>query len=443
MNAPEKSMPYSRSTPYSQSLHKSFLFGISTMALFAGTIALWAATSPLAGAVVAPGTFVVDSNLKKIQHQTGGVVSHLMVKEGDHVKAGDLVLRLDETVTKANLQILISQLDQLYARQSRLEAERDGQPVITFPQELLSRAAVSEIAISMAAESRLLDSRKLQREGQKSQMLKRIDQLREEISGIIAQAKSREEQIKFLDRELVGVRDLFKRNLVPITRVMPLEREAANMAGQRGQFLASKAQAEGKIAETELQLLQLNIDLQTEVGKELREIQAKVSELLERRVAAEDQLKRVDVRSPIEGFVHQLTVHTVGGVISPAEPAMLIVPFNEELQIEARVTPTDIDQLFIGQKAVVKVQAGNQRTTPEISGVVSRIAADITREQQTGAIYYTIRITTPQSERLKLGDLKILSGMQAETFLQTAERTPFQYILKPLTDQFNRAFKER
>jgi HlyD family secretion protein len=430
-------------TVYMKSLRQSFVFGISAVALFAGTIGLWAATSPMAGAVVAPGLFVIDSNLKKIQHQTGGIVAHLPVKEGDHVKAGDLVLRLDETVTKANLQIVVSQLDQLMARQARLEAERDGTSQITYPADLLARANVPDIATTLAAESRLLDSRKSQREGQRSQLLKRVEQLREEISGISAQAKSREEQIQFLNRELVGVRDLFKRNLVPITRVMPLEREAANMAGQRGQFLASKAQAEGKIAETELQLLQLSIDLQTEVGKELREVQAKVSELLERKIAAEDQLKRVDIRSPIEGFVHQLTVHTVGGVISPAEPAMLIVPFNEELQIEARVAQSDIDQLFIGQKATVKVQAGNQRTTPEITGTVSRIAADITREQQTGAVYYTIRITTPQSERAKLGDLKILSGMQAETFLQTAERTPFQYLMKPLMDQFHRAFKER
>jgi HlyD family secretion protein len=430
-------------TVYTHSLRRSFLFGISAAALFAGTIGLWAATSPMAGAVVAPGLFVIDSNLKKIQHQTGGIVALLPVKEGDHVKAGDLVLRLDETVTKANLQIVISQLDQLLARQARLEAERDSTATITFAPELLSRANVPDIASTLAAEARLLESRKSQREGQRSQLMKRIEQSREEISGIIAQAKSREEQIQFLNRELVGVRDLFKRNLVPITRVMPLEREAANMAGQRGQFLAAKAQAEGKIAETELQLLQLNIDLQTEVGKELREVQAKVSELLERKIAAEDQLKRVDVRSPIEGFVHQLNVHTVGGVISPAEPAMLIVPFNEELQIEARVSQSDIDQLFIGQSATVKVQAGNQRTTPEIIGTVSRIAADVTREQQTGAVYYTIRITTPQSERAKLGDLKILSGMQAETFLQTAQRTPFQYIMKPLVDQFHRAFKER
>jgi HlyD family secretion protein len=435
MNTPE--------TPYLLSLRKSFLFGLSALGLFGGTLGLWAATSPLSGAVVAPGQFVVDSNVKKIQHQTGGVVAELPVREGDHVKAGDLVLRLDETVTRSNLQIILSQLDELMARQSRLETERDRRDAIVFLPALEARADIPEVARSMAAERQLMETRRSQREGQRQQLSKRVEQLREEITGIDAQAVSRVKQIAFLERELVGVRDLFKRNLAPITRVMPLEREAANMLGQRGQLLASKAQAEGRIAETELQLLQLGIDTQTEVSKELREIQGKTAELLERKVAAEDQLKRVEIRAPIEGYVHQLNVHTVGGVISPAEPAMLIVPFNEELQIEARVSPTDVDQLFIGQKAVVKVQSGNQRTTPEISGTVSRIAADVIREQQTGSIYYTIRITTPQSERAKLGDLKILSGMQAEAFLQTAQRTPLEYLAKPLLDQFNRAFRER
>jgi HlyD family secretion protein len=431
-------------SPFLPGIRNSFRFGVASIAVFGGTLGLWAGTSPMSGAVVAPGAFVVDTNLKKIQHQQGGIVSQLAVKEGDRVKAGDLLVRLDETITKANLQIIISQLDQLRARQARLEAERDGKPTVTFSDDLIRRSATSaEIAQSIEAESRLLQSRLNQREGQRAQLSKRIDQLRQEIEGIESQAKAREDQIRLLQRELVGVRDLYTKNLVPITRIMPLEREAANMAGQRGQLLAGKAQAEGKIAETELQLLQLAIDLQTEVGRELREVQAKTVELLERKVAADDQLTRVEMRSPIDGYVHQLSIHTVGGVISPAEPAMHIVPFNEDLQIEAKVQPSDIDQLFIGQKAVVKVQAGNQRTTPEINGIVSRVAADVTREQQTGLTYYTVRITTAPEERARLGDLKIVSGMQAEAYMQTGERTPFQYLVKPLTDQFHRAFRER
>jgi HlyD family secretion protein len=434
--------PDKKSSAYSASMRRTFLAGVSALGLFGGTIGLWAAVSPLSGAVVAPGQFVVDTNIKKIQHQTGGIVAVLPVREGQRVKAGDLVLQLDETLTRANLQVIVKQLDEIMARQSRLEAERNGGAMVLAP-ELQARMHVPDVAKSVSDEARLLETRRSQRDGQKQQLGKRVEQLGEEISGIQAQVISRDEQIRLLKLELGGLRDLFKSNLVPMTRIMPVEREAANMLGQKGQLVAQRAQTEGKISEIRVQLLQLDIDMQTETGKELRELQAKSAELLERKVAAEDQLKRVDIRSPIDGYVHQLNVHTIGGVISPAEPAMLIVPLNEELQIEARVAPTDIDQLFVGQKGVVKVQAGNQRATPEIAGTVSRIAADVTREQQTGQVYYLIRMSLPTEEVAKLGDLKIMSGMQVESYIQTSERTPFQYIIKPLKDQFNRAFRER
>jgi HlyD family secretion protein len=434
--------PEKKTSAYAASMRQTFLAGASALLLFGGTIGLWAAVSPLSGAVVAPGQFVVDTNVKKIQHQTGGIVAVLHVREGQSVKAGDLVLQLDETLTRANLQVIIKQLDEIMARQARLEAERNGGNMVLVP-ELQARMSNAEVVKSVADEARLLETRRSQREGQRQQLNKRIEQLEEEMSGINAQVVSRDQQVKLLGRELDGLRDLFKRNLVPMTRIMPLEREAANMLGQKGQLVAQKAQSEGKISEIRIQLLQLDIDMQTETGKELRELQAKSAELLERKVAAEDQLKRVDMRSPIDGYVHQLNIHTVGGVISPAEPAMLIVPLNEELQIEARVLPNDIDQIHFGQKAVVKVQAGNQRTTPEIAGTVSRIAADVTREQQTGMVYYLVRLSLPMAEVVKLGDLKIMSGMQAESYIQTTQRTPFEYLMKPLTDQFNRAFRER
>jgi HlyD family secretion protein len=439
-----KSGPTSQQpSAYAAGLRRSFLAGTAALGLFGGTIGLWAAASPLSGAVVAPGQFVVDSNVKKIQHQTGGIVAVLPVKEGQRVKAGDLVLQLDETLTKANLQVIVKQLDEIMARQARLEAERGGLATMELPTALQARMDIPEVAKSVADEAKLLETRRSQRDGQRQQLGKRVEQLREEITGIDAQRVSRDQQIKLLAQELDGLRDLFKRNLVPMTRIMPVEREAANMLGQKGQLIAQKAQSEGKIAETQLQLLQLDIDMQTETGKELRELQSKTAELTERRVAAEDQLKRIDLRSPIDGYVHQLNVHTIGGVISPAEPAMLIVPFNDELQIEARVTPTDIDQLHLGQKAIVKVQAGNQRVTPELAGKISRIGADVIREQQTGMVYYLVRINVPPAELEKLGELRIMSGMMTESYIQTAERTPFQYMMKPLLDQFNRAFRER
>ncbi|MGL4240355.1 MAG: HlyD family type I secretion periplasmic adaptor subunit [Beijerinckiaceae bacterium] len=424
-------------------LRKSFLLGVGAVALFGGTLGLWAATSPLAGAVVASGQFVVDSNVKKVQHQQGGIVADLKVRDGDRVKAGDMLVRLDETITRANQQIVVKQLDELYARKARLEAERDGRPEVETPADLAERLALPEVQKALQDERRLFETRGSQRAGQKGQLAQRIDQLREEISGIDAQIASRDQQLGFLKTELNGVRDLFKRNLVPITRVMPLERETSNITGQRGQLVASRAQTEGKISEIRLQLLQIDIELQTEAVKELRDIQAKTAELNERRIAAEDQLRRMDIRAPIDGVVHQLNVHTVGGVITPAEPVMLVVPEGGLLEVEARVSPTDVDQLHAGQPATVKVMAGNQRTTPELSGAVSRVSADVTKDQQTGVTYYTVRITLPDSEKKKLGDLTIMPGMLAESYIRTAERTPFQYLMKPLTDQFQRAFRER
>jgi HlyD family secretion protein len=424
-------------------IRKTFRVGIGALALFGGTLGLWAATSPLAGAVVASGQFVVDSNVKKVQHQQGGIVAELRVRDGDRVKAGELLVRLDETIMRANEQIIVRQLDELFARRARLEAERDSLKTVEIPDALKERMDVPEVIKALTDERRLFETRRSQRDGQKGQLEQRVQQLREEIIGINAQILSRDQQIGFLKTELDGLRDLFKRNLVPTTRVMPLEREAANITGQKGQLIASRAQTEGKISEIRLQLLQLDIELQTESVKELREIQARTAELQERRIAAEDQLRRTDIRAPIDGIVHQLNVHTVGGVISAAEPVMLVVPASDQLQIEARVVPSDIDQLHHGQTAVVKVMAGNQRVTPELKGTISRVSADVTRDQQTGMSFYTVRITVPESEKVKLGELVVLPGMPADSFIHTKDRTPFEYMIRPLKDQFNRAFRER
>jgi HlyD family secretion protein len=425
------------------SLRGAFLAGVGVITLFGGTLGIWAATAPLSGAVVASGQFVIDSNVKRVQHQQGGIVAELKVREGDRVKAGDLLVKLDETITRANQQIVVKQLDVFYARKARLEAERDGAAEVATPPELTGRLDVPDVVKALSDERRLFATRGSQREGQKAQLGQRIEQLTEEIGGIRAQIAARDEQLVFLRTELEGLRDLFKRNLVPTSRVMPLERETANLQGQKGQLTAARAQAEGKISEIRLQILQIDIELQAESVKELRDIQAKTAELSERRVAAEDQLRRMDIRSPMDGVVHQLNVHTVGGVISPAEPVMIVVPLEEQLEVEARVAPTDVDQLRVGQAAVVKVMAGNQRVTPELKGAVSRVSPDVTKEQQTGATYYTVRIAVPQSERTRLGDLTILPGMVAESYIRTVDRTPFEYIIRPLKDQIDRAGRER
>jgi HlyD family secretion protein len=385
---------------------------------------------------------VVDSNVKKVQHPTGGVVGEIRVRDGDRVKAGDLVVRLDETVTRANLAVVTKGLDELAARQDRLEAERDGRTAINVHANLKARVADPEIARLVVGEQRLFELRREAREGLRLQLKERIEQLKEQIEGLKLQATAKADEIKLIQDELVGVQDLWRKNLVPITRVTALRREETRLTGDRGQMISAIAQARGKISETELQIIQIDQDLRSEVAKELREVQAKSAELVERKVAAEDQLKRIDIRAPQAGIVHQLNVHTVGGVIAAGDLLMLVVPEADDLAIEVKVSPQDIDQLKIGQKAVLRLSAFNQRTTPEVNGEVKRIAADLLQDQTTGQSYYTARITMPDHEMTRLHGLKLLPGMPVEAFIQTGDRTALSYLMKPLSDQLVRAWRE-
>lgn len=428
---------------FGRSLRRLAFAGIVGVALFAGTVGVWAVATTLSGAVVASGQFVVDGNVKKVQHATGGIVGELKIREGDRVEQDQVVIRLDDIVTRANLQVVVKQLDELGVRRGRVEAERVGKDAIAFASELVARRHEPELAELIEAEMSLFEARRAARDGQKAQLTARIAQLGDEITGLRAQQKARDAQALLIEEELTGIRWLYKKNLVALSRRTALEREGASLEGHKGQLIASLAQAEGKIAETRLQIIQIDAALREEVMKELREIQGKSAELVERRIAAEDQMKRVEIRSPSAGFVHQLAVHTVGGVITPAEPAMLIVPAEDALQVEARINPPDIDQIALGQPALVKIHAFNQRTTPELSAQVSRISADISRDQQTGAAFYTIRVTIPASELARLGQNRVSAGMQADVFVKTEDRTPLEYIVKPLKDQIAKAFRER
>jgi HlyD family secretion protein len=403
----------------------------------------WGATAVISGAVVASGSLVVDSNVKKVQHPTGGIVGELRVRDGDHVHAGDIVLRLDETVTRANLAIVTKTLDELMARKARLEAERDGWATIVFPAQLMTGGNDPDRAAAMESERKLFNLRKTARTGQKAQLQERVAQLGEEIAGLTAQQNSKAKEIELVNRELAGVRELWSKNLVQLGRLTALEREAARLDGERGQLIAAAAQAKGKVAETALQILQIDQDLASEVAKELREVDGKIGEFIERKVTAEDQLKRIDVRAPQDGTVFQLAVHTVGGVITAGDPIMLIVPEADNLSVEVKVNPQDIDQLQLNQKAILRFSSFNARTTPEIDGVVTRISADTSTDQRTGQNYYTVRISMPPEQIQRLGEVKLLPGMPVEAFVQTGDRTMLSYLIKPLHDQFVRAFREK
>lgn len=402
----------------------------------------WAATAQLSGALIAPGQIVVDSNVKKVQHPTGGIVGEVRVRDGDTVKEGDIVVRLDETVTRANLAIVTKGLNELSARKARLEAERDSAADIKFPAQL-ANSTDADVRSIVDSEQKLFELRRTARAGQKSQLRQRIGQLQEEISGLTAQQNAKAKEIELIDRELAGVRDLFSKNLIQMNRLTQLEREATRLQGERGQLIATTAQAKGKISELELQIIQIDQELSSEVAKEMRDVDAKIGEFVERKVTAEDQLRRIDIRAPQSGTVFQSTVHTVGGVISAGDAIMLIVPVADNLTVEAKVNPQDINQLQLGQKAILRFTAFNQQTTPEIEGTVSRISADITTDQRTGLGYYTIRIALPAEQVARLGDVKLVPGMPVEAFVQTGERTVMSYLMKPMSDHFNRAFREK
>jgi HlyD family secretion protein len=403
----------------------------------------WAATTELAGAVIAPGQLVVDSNVKKVQHPTGGIIGELRVKDGDRVKEGDIVARLDETQARTNLAIVTAALDELAARQARGEAERDGLDEVHFPHDLLARRDNPEVQRVVAGERKLFEVRRSARAGQKAQLREQIVQLRQQIDGTTEQEAAKNKEIDWIRHELKGVRDLWSQNLVPINRLTTLEREGARLEGERGALVATMAQARGRIAETELKILQVDEDLRTEVGKELAEIRGKKSELNEKRLAAEDQLKRIDLVAPQSGKIFQLSVHTIGGVIQGGETVMLIVPDGDALVVDARVPPNDIDQVHMGQRAVLRLSAFNQRTTPELNGEVVRIGADITQDDKRNESYYAVRIRISDGELARLNGLTPVAGMPAEAFIQTLPRTVLSFLTKPMQDQISKAFRGR
>jgi len=431
-----------------QTIRKLNIIGLALVVAFLGGIGGWASTSELSGAVIAIGTVIVETNVKKVQHPTGGVVKEILVKEGSQIEEGQIVVRLDDTVTRATLGVVRSQLDENGARQARLAAEREAADAITFPGDLTGRINESTVATAVHGEERLFEARRDARVSQRAQLRERIAQSNQEIVGLTAQYQAKDKEISLIAEELVGVTELYGKNLVSISRFMQLQRDQARLHGERGQFVADIARARAKISETELQLIQLDQDFRTEVLKDLRETQGKIAELIERAAAAEDQVKRVDIRAPRSGFVNQLAVHTVGGVIANGETIMQIVPHSDDLIVEAKVAPQDIDQVEQGAVALVRIMAGNQRTMRDVNGTLTHVSADLTRDPPSASgqptqPYYVVRISLPPAEVERLGDFRLVPGMPAEVFIQTTARTPLQYLLKPLREQIARTFRER
>ena len=374
--------------------------GIAIVILLVGGFGGWAATSELSGAVIAHGTVVVESNVKKVQHPTGGVVGEILVHDGSEVTAGQVLIRLDDTVTRSTLGVVRSQLDELLARQARLLAERDGADTIAFPDDITARHSDKSVAAAIGGEQKLFEARRGARSGQRAQLRERIVQSNEEIRGLTSQQEGKEQEVKLIAIELDGVSQLYTKNLVSISRLTQLQRDKARLLGEQGQYVAEIARARGKISETELQILQLDQDFRTDVLKDLRETEGKVAELKERVTAAVDQLKRIEIRAPQDGFVNQLAVHTVGGVVGTGEALMQIVPRADALVVEAKVAPQDIDQVTVGA-AGDRAHSGRRsahHARPQRR--LTRVSADLTHDPRRTSCsreppYYLVRLSLP------------------------------------------------
>ena len=418
-----------------------FWGGGIVFALMAGLM-VWLFLAQLSGAVVASGKMVVESNVKDVQHADGGIVGEIHVHDGDQVKAGDLLIRLDDTMARASLGIVESQLDAFQARRMRLVAERDVNDELSLSDAFKSRQQDAKLSELVNAENRLFAARRSSLEGEKQQLAQKLAQLSETIVGLTAQKSANEEERRHIVDELAGLEMLYAKQLVPITRVAALRRERASLDGTHGALTAQIAATHMQISETEMQILQLDRDRQTDVLSELTEIDQQLAELLQRQIALNDQLRRIDIRAPYDGTVYQMAVHTVGGVVAGGDRIMGIVPDRDELVIEAHVNPRDIEQVMPGQTAMMRFTAFNQRTTPELSGEVSRISAELDRDELTGESYYVVRVRIGSGEIDKLDGQELVPGMPVETFLATGERSALRYLFKPLSDQFARAFRE-
>jgi len=401
----------------------------------------WAATAHLSGAVIAQGQVAVDQKLKAIQHRDGGIVSEIAIREGDLVEEGQVLLRLEDAQTRAELSIVEAQLVDLAARKARLTAERDGLAEIGFPSSLdLSRGETLEL---VNGETRIFRGNRMNRESRKQQLELGIDQIGEEIKGLESQRVSKSDEIALVEEQRDKLERLVRQQLLERGPLYSADRDLARLTGERGEIDAAMARARARVSEIRLQIIAIDETARTEAQQELTTVETKMSELQDRRMAISDRLSRTEIRAPIAGTVNELNIHTIGGVITPAEVLATIVPKDAKLKVEVMLQPTSIDQVAAGRPARLRLTALNQRTTPELIGTVSHVSPATTRDAASGQLYYKGDIDILPGELAKMGDSRLIPGMPVEVYVTTSERTALSYLVKPITDQFSKAFRER
>ena len=430
---------YKVSSPY-----RVVVIGAIIILLAFGGLGIWAATAPLDSASRAPGTIAVESNSKVVNHLDGGIVTEILVENGDRVREGDVVMRLNATEARARRNSIRHQLDSAVAQRARLIAERDGLSSVNFPDELESRYDTSpKVREAMAGEQRQFEERRQSVQGRIQVQEEKIGQLRDEIAGLQAERSSAERQVEILRNELVDLRKLSDQGYFPKSRILQRERELAGLEGEIGSVSARMARSRKSISEARLQIEQIRQEFNEKVVAELRKVEDRVSELREKLIIESQKLKRTRITAPDSGIIHNLSIHTVGATIQPGKPLMKVVPVEDRLIVDAEVSPTDIDIVKEGQNAKVRMSALQSRTTPVLTGTVINISADRVVKKQENRSFYRARIEITGEELKRLGGQKLKAGMPAEVLINTGERTVLDYVVKPLTDAMARGFIEK
>lgn len=417
--------------------------GFFALAILVGGVGVWSTKTQLAGAIVSQGVVEVQSNRQVIEHPDGGVVGELFVRDGDPVARGDLLLRLDGTFLASEKIIIESQLFELLARKVRLEAERDGADAAELDARM---AALTELE---PVDAELIEGQKnlfLARSNTLTQKIEQLGkqrvQIESEIEGTQAQLEALRKQVELIGNELADQKGLLAKGLTQASRVSALQREEARLTGDIGRLEATVARLKGQIAATEIQIVELTSTRREQAIAELREVQAQVVELSQRRLSLVERLSRLEIRAPVDGTVFGSQVFAVQSVVQPGEPMMYLVPEDTPLLIAARVDAIHVDQLYAGQPVTLRFPAFNQRETPEIEGHVISVSADTLTDENTGFTFYRAEIAPDEGQLARLNGQKLLPGMPAEALIKTDERTPLSYLVKPMTDYFNRAFRE-
>lgn len=430
-------------TPPIDSPRGTILAGMLIIIGAFGGFGTWAALAPLDSAIVASGVVVVESNRRDVQHLDGGIVQEILVREGTAVRAGDVLLRLDPTRAQAALAIVQGQMDAARALRARLLAEQREAAEVTFPPDLQARQGSASVLDLLQGQATIFAARRASLNGQVDILRQRIAQFEQQIMGLQAQEHSRDRQISLITDELGGVRDLQERGFATRTRLLALEREAARLQGERGEHVAAMGRLRQSIGETELQILQTRRTFLEEVARGLQEVQNQLLELQERLTAAEDVLRRLEVRAPVDGTVVGLAVHTIEGVLPAGRTVMQIVPVQDAPMVEAQVQTLDAEGLTPGMSASIYFPSLPQRTLPNLTGTVEQVSADRFVDERTGTPYYKVRIALDAETLERVGSRRVVPGMPAEVAIATGSRTALRYFLDPLLTAFRYAMRER